>query len=172
MIGRTFLADRRGVAAIEGAIILPVMIAVFIGLIDLSSAHRLGRDLDRAAASVAAIAVSETRFDTQQQLKITNGLKAMMAADAESTNKLLVSVRGITNDGGTYRTDWTWESGGQTNPINAKTLFKNALPDGASGVVVYVQKAHRSFFDSGAFGNYTLNAAYAARPTKGTRILN
>lgn len=169
---RKFGEDHRGVAAIEGAILLPVIVAVFMGMIDLSSAQRLGRDLERAAASVAAITVSETRFDALQQQKITNGLRAMMPTTSDSQDMLSVSVRGITNNNGTYQTDWTWEPQGQMNPINAKKLFKNALPNGASGVVVYVEATHKSFFESGAFGNYTLNASYAARPNKGTRILN
>lgn len=95
-----------------------------------------------------------------------------MPATSDSQNTLSVSVRGVTNNNGTYQTDWTWEPQGQMRPINPRKLFKNALPNGASGIVVFVETTHRSFFETGAFGNYTMDASYAARPVKGTRILN
>ncbi len=211
-LSKKFTRDRRGVAAIEGAIILPLVVSVFIGLTDLSSASRLNRDLDRAAASIASIVVSGTRFDLERQQIVRNGLGAMIAGEAgagrtnppiTTTNplvtetnplaspmnsmsslsfepaisfdgadpKMKVLVAGITNDGGTYRTDWTWQPYGDVDVAAPTSLFDEALPDGAFGIVVYVQKVHKSFFNSGALGNYTLAASYAARPTKTTRIL-
>lgn len=210
-VSRRFAKDRRGVAAIEAAIIFPVMVTVFTGLVDLSSANRLSRDLDRAAASVASIVVSEARFTRDQKSIVLNGLANTISGSAGEappptpTNshnpntlqnpngidfgfsslsiepeisrgrgdpKMKVMVLGVTNDGGTYRTEWSWAPYGNVDAEAPTALFNNALPEGAFGVVVYVQKTHNSFFGSGALGNYTLSAAYAARPTKTTRILN
>ena len=52
-LARRYRADKRGVAAIEFALILPIMFVMFVGAVELSQAITVDRRVTQAASSVA-----------------------------------------------------------------------------------------------------------------------
>ena len=65
---RSFLRDRRGVAALEFALIAPVMIALYMGSVEATAGLDLNKNLGRATSMVADL-VTQQQTITKADIK-------------------------------------------------------------------------------------------------------
>jgi Flp pilus assembly protein TadG len=88
-----FLADRRGVAAAEFAIILPVLILILLGTAEIGSALLIDRKVTRATHIIAdLVAQSETVTTAQLEDIMQAAEEIMRPYPAESATIVLSSV--------------------------------------------------------------------------------
>ena len=59
-LARRFRRDRRGVAAIEFALVVPLMLVMYLGTIEISAAVSVNRKVSRIAATVADLVTQQT----------------------------------------------------------------------------------------------------------------
>ena len=59
-LAKRFRSDRRGVAAIEFALVVPLMLVMYLGTIEISSAVSINRKVSRIAATVADLVTQQT----------------------------------------------------------------------------------------------------------------
>ena len=57
---RRFRRDRRGIAAIEFALVVPLMLAMYLGTIEISAAVSINRKVSRLASTVADLVTQQT----------------------------------------------------------------------------------------------------------------
>jgi Flp pilus assembly protein TadG len=58
-----FLRDKRGIAAIEFALVVPLMLAMYLGTIEISSAVSINRKVSRVASTVADLVTQQDIVD-------------------------------------------------------------------------------------------------------------
>ena len=164
---RKFIKSRRGVIASEFALVVPIMIAIWLGIVELSSAHLVARKVEVAAQSAADI-IAQDEFMTVAKLDdIVAAINVILAP--YPTTSLGYDISSIVADsGGTNTVDWRRAGGtlagtAAPNPTIADNL--NSTDD--SVIVVTVTLVHEPLFLSyilGQFANFTLTETMFARP--------
>jgi len=95
---RTFGADRRGVAAIEFALIAPVMIMLYLGLAELTLAMMAERRASHAASVLADLVAQSSQMNTAQMTDVFQVGDAILAPFPASTlNMRVTSVKADAN---------------------------------------------------------------------------
>lgn len=73
-----FYADRRGVSAVEFALIAPVMIVILFSVIEISLLLTAGRKVTRAASTVADLVAQDDIITTDEMTDIFTASSAIM----------------------------------------------------------------------------------------------
>ncbi len=149
---RRGILDNRGIAAVEFALILPLMVVIFLGLVELLGGIRTGQRIDLVAHTLAdltaqkldcpnpAAGTSATNCKTGQaglsEADITNVFSAanvlMGLQLSDSSVKMTISEVNIASTSATTweaRTNWTvTRNGGAPRPCNQALTPANAPP--------------------------------------------
>ncbi len=140
----TLFNDIRGVAAVEFALIAPVMAALLLGTIELYEVTEVKRRVASTASSVADLAARPKALDNTDVRNIFSVAKNIFSPYNDAAIKItLTSVR--INLDGTSEVDWS--EGYNTAPLSADRPF--TLPNGlgvpgGSVIVANVQYEHSS----------------------------
>ena len=139
---RRLRRDQRGIAAVEFAMIAPVMFFLFAGTIEMSQAITVDRRVTQIASSTADLVAREKQITDAQLLSIANIADVLMRPYDPSKLKLtLVSVgakTGVTPVA-TTKVCWSYNyRGGVHTYANQQTyaLPNNAIIDAGGSVVV------------------------------------
>ena len=123
---RRFRRDQTGIAAVEFALLAPVMILLYFGLAELCQAHMAHKRMSHATSMVAdltARAQSVSRADLNNIFNIGNQIMQPFALDP-----LQSRVTSVTRDNtGVVRVNWSF---GRRMAARTGTL---AVPDGLIG---------------------------------------
>jgi Flp pilus assembly pilin Flp len=74
-----FAKDRRGVSAVEFALLLPVMIALYLGSVEISTGVSMQRKVTLTAGAVANLTAQSTALVTSDLTNIMNASTAILA---------------------------------------------------------------------------------------------
>ncbi len=107
---RRFAGDRRGVTAVEFALLAPLMIAFYFGLTEFCQGFMAQKRMSRSAASVADL-VAQTDVVTQDELADILAIGQTIMKPF-STTTLTLRVSSVTrNSSGVAKVDWSRASG-------------------------------------------------------------
>lgn len=107
---RSFLANRDGVAAVEFALIAPVMIVLYFGMCEFSQAYMAHKRMGHVASSVADIVARVSVIETGQLIDIFGAGQIIMSPF--SGDSLSIRVSSVTRDSnGVARVDWSHAEG-------------------------------------------------------------
>lgn len=141
-----FIANRRGVAAIEFAYIAPLMLLAMIGTLEAARAVAIHKRFQRATDMVADLVAREKAIGTNTT-EATAALDGMMKSIAHvmkpysaTVLKLgIVAVRAKSNDASNTRVEWSYAHSGYTVPAKCATYAMPAtgmLSNGGAAIVV------------------------------------
>jgi Flp pilus assembly protein TadG len=127
---RRFAADRRGTSTVEFAVLLPLMLTMYFGSIQITDAISADRQITLVASTVAEIT---SQYTTVSSTDVTNILSAASAVLAPfPVANALVTLSSVTIDAnGNATVAWsatlngTQRSGTVTNLIPASLLIPN-----------------------------------------------
>lgn len=161
---------RRGIAALEFALLAPVLIALSTGAIGLCLAIRARTDLAQAAQSMAQLIAAQSAVTPSTIADFCTGAADEMTPF--TTTSLQLSVASVTNSTGTPATDWTDTSCGNGSAIaGAASLAAATVPTiGDSTIVV---RASYTFHNPLALvlpATFDLTAIAYARPRANTTV--
>ncbi len=126
-IAARFGGDRRGVAAVEFALIVPIMLVLLIGSVEFNRIFTLDRKVGQAAASVADLVAqvsSISSSDLNDVLKISG---AILDPYPESGIKLVVSSLRVKGSG---KTEVMWSRGLNTAKWSTGAAPPVSVPSG------------------------------------------
>lgn len=104
-LGR-FARDRRGVSAVEFALLAPVMIAIYFGLAEFCQGFMAQQRVAHSTAQVADI-VAQTDVVTKDEIDDTMAIGGLILAPFSST-PLKMRVTSVTrNSSGVAKVDWS-----------------------------------------------------------------
>lgn len=87
--------DERGVAAIEFALILPLMLALYLGCVEISDGVAADRKVSLTAATVANLVAQSTTISTSDMSNILDASAAIMQPYSTDALKVTVSCLSI-----------------------------------------------------------------------------
>ncbi len=90
-----FGGDRRGVSAVEFALLAPVMVALYLGLVEISDGIGVDRKVSLTAAALANLTAQATTITTSEMTNILDASSAIVAPYSASKLKLTVSCLNI-----------------------------------------------------------------------------
>ena len=86
-----FRRDQRGVSAVEFAMLLPLMLTLYLGGVEISQAVTVDRKVSLAARAVADLVAQGTTISNAEMTNILNAAKAVTAPFPDSNLKVTVS---------------------------------------------------------------------------------
>lgn len=166
-LGR-FGLDERGVAAVEFAIIAPVLIALYLGLAELCQAYMAQKRASHVASQVADI-VAQADVVTVDQITDTFAISALVMRPFTSTN-LAMTVSGVTRGtDGVARVDWSRTQGGSVRS-GTVTIPAGLISNGESIILSEATYAYRSPLARLFPGVRNFRSTYYLRPRLVERI--
>jgi Flp pilus assembly protein TadG len=144
--------DQRGIAAVEFALILPFMLTLYLGIVELSKGYMASQRMTLVARTLADLVAQQQQLQTGGTTNITDSIMsnifgasaAIMAPYATTKLTMTVSQVLLSNKSdGTCcqaKTDWTIANNGGTarpcqvlTPSNAAPVSTTTMPTGFTG---------------------------------------
>ena len=121
-----FAGDKRGIAAVEFAMLLPLMLALWLGAVELSQAIAADRKVTLSARTISDLVSQVTSTSTSD---ISNSLNASSAVMAPySSSKLKVTVSSVTIDANSKATvAWSCTLNGTARSKGSSVTLPAAL---------------------------------------------
>lgn len=151
-ITHRFWADRRGAAAIEFAIVFPVMLVMLFGEVELGQLMVATRRADNAASTVGDIVARLQQMDDTQKTGAFAAATAIMSGAASGPPDLRISEVYVTG-AGAKKYVWSEAQGPSLaahttcSPLNTRDAAKLAgviLPAGSYVILSEIQYSWRS----------------------------
>ncbi len=167
---KSFRENKDGVAAIEFAIIAPVMVTLFFGAVELSDGLLADRKVTVVASSIADLVSQDTQIDNAGMADIFKAAEAVIVPYNVSSLSVRVSSINVDVDGST---DVGWSDGYNISAYSPGTNY--ALPNGIAqpgGSVIVTEVAYNfnSILGHIIVGTLTLNDQFYARPRRVLRV--
>ncbi|MCJ8507749.1 pilus assembly protein [Rhizobium lemnae] len=107
------LGDRRGVGAVEFAILAPILIAIYITCFELTIGLSVSKRVTKATGTVADLVTQQTSVTKLYLASMIDVSKAIFVPYNTSTTNLKLKITGISVDStGTPKVVWSWDQGG------------------------------------------------------------
>ena len=150
---RSFGGDRRGVAAVEFAFLVPVILFLLIGVFEVSRAVAMDRRFDLATSMVADLVAREENITAADLNAIYNIVgQTMSPFDASSLKVSVIPVKASPNDAANTRVypaatnRPTYHAGIQPAKCAAYSMTTGLVPKGASVIVVETEYTFKPVF--------------------------
>ncbi len=152
-IQRRFIASTRGVAAVEFATIMPVMVVLFLATFDGGRALAIYMKMRSATYALAAIT---NQYQTIQSTDMTSIVAATAAVFAPyattSTNPVVKITQIAVSSGGAATVSWSYSQGGTARTKGASITIPSALQIKST----YLIFAEVSYTFTPMFGYFTV----------------
>jgi Flp pilus assembly protein TadG len=174
---RKFPTAAEGVAATEFAIVVPFMLVLLVGGVELGNGMAINVKVSATAHSVADMVTQNTSLSTASMQNILTGATAIIAPYAVNNSQLLVTVSEVSSDAnGNLTLQWSQSYDGSSFGTGRTSLGTNGLyaaltrPTSLNGTVgnannVNNQNDQVSFIVSEASYAYTPNLGYTISGT-------
>lgn len=138
-LARRFAGARGGIAALEFALILPVMLTIYLGSSEVSDGLAAKRKLSHVASAISDLVAQDTVISNTAEINdIFAAAAAIMSPFSEASLK--VTVTAITMDANKKGTvAWGQTLNGATCPTKGSSVAVPATFQAANGFLVLVQ---------------------------------
>ncbi len=168
LIPRLF-RDRRGVSAVEFALIAPILILLYFGLAEFCQGFMAQKRMGHVSATVADLVAqnaSVTRGDVEDVFTI--GALVMRPFSAEPLAQRISSVTRDTR--GVVQVDWSMTSGGEWTDRTTVSVPEGLIADGESLIMTEVTYDYDSPADYMLPGLTRFSHTYYLRPRVSDRV--
>ena len=118
--------DQRGVSAVEFAMLLPLMITLYLGTVEISQGVGIDRKVTLTTRTVADLASQVSSINNADMTNLLNASSAVIVP--YDTSKLKVTVSEITIDNnGTAKIIWSDTLGGTKRAVGSTVTLPTAL---------------------------------------------
>lgn len=163
---RRFGADDRGVSAIEAALLMPFMISLYLGGVQLSQAIDIDRKITQTARTVADLTAQVASTDSAGVTTVLNAATQVMSPYADSTanaSKLMVRVSVIKIDAESKVTI-EWSKARNGDPLAAVTVPPALVIPNTYLVLGEAEYAYKPEIGSALTGTMNLDDRIYMRP--------
>ena len=161
-----FRRDHKGVAAVEFAIILPLMLIFFIGVVETATALTANRKTTAVASTVADLAAQAITLSDSDIFDIFGAARSIM--QPHGSNDIQIRLTSASDSGGgNVSVDWSEGynmapySQGQSVNVPPDIVFTNG-----SVIIAEVRYTYQSAFTYYAYGDIAMEDKFYARPRR------
>ncbi len=166
-----FWRDRRGVAAIEFAVIAPVMITFYYGMTEVTQAMMADRRNSHVASAVGDLVTQSSQISTAELTDIFSIGQKIMAPFPSSTLKMRVMGVSV-NATGVAKVDWCDVSGLTDLADGATvTLPANLVANGESIVIAESSYTYDSPLDRFIPSALTFSVKIYMKPRRSNKVM-
>jgi Flp pilus assembly protein TadG len=148
-LATALMADCRGIAAIEFAVIVPIMLVMFFGTVEISSAVAVGRKVTLMARTLSDLASQSTSVDDTAIANFFAAGGAIMTPYAATPIKATISELFIDPSTLQARVQWSQPYGGGATRARGSTV---AIPTTLAVAGTYLMFAEVSYLYTPAVG--------------------
>ncbi len=167
---RRFIADRRGVSAVEFALLAPIMIAFYFGLAEFCQGYMSQKRMAHTASAVADL-VAQTDVVTTDELDDIIAIGGLIMKPF-STSGLTVRVSSVTRGtDGVAKVDWSRGSGiAALGKNTVATVPSDMIANGESVVMAETTYAYSSPIKYLMADVTTFHGKFYSRPRKVDKV--
>lgn len=129
-----FANDRRGVSAVEFAMLLPLMLTLYLGSVEVSQGISIDRKVNLTAHTVADLVAQVSSIDTAGVNAVLGAATAIMAPYPDKDVKVTVSVVDIDKNG-SAKIKWSSTKNGTARAIGSSVTVPAALNTPSTSLV-------------------------------------
>jgi Flp pilus assembly protein TadG len=122
----SFAQDRRGVSAVEFAMLLPLMVTLYLGAVEISQGVSIDRKVTLTTRTVADLASQVSSINNADMTNILNATAAVVAPYDTSRLRVVVSAVTIDNNGAA-RVAWSDTLNGTAHGVGTSVTLPTAL---------------------------------------------
>lgn len=165
---RTFANDRRGLAAVEFALIAPVMVIMFFGATELSSAVDCNSRVSRVSSTVADLVAQETTVSSTDTGNDFSAANAILYPYASSNARIIVTSLVADSTG---KVTVAWSDAQNTSPRSAppSNIPTGILPANSSVIYAEVTYAFTSAVPY-LLGSVNLTSSFYSKPRRSVKV--
>jgi Flp pilus assembly protein TadG len=153
----SFARDRRGVSAVEFALLLPLMVTLYLGSVEISQGVGIDRKVTLTARTVADLASQVSSIASTDMSNILTATSAVIAP--YDASKLKVTVSAVTIDSSsTAKIKWSCTLNGTQRAVGSTVTLPAAL-NVASTTLVWAEATYAYKPTIGYVVTGTLNLA-------------
>jgi|ERR1043166_49715 Flp pilus assembly protein TadG len=121
-----FARDRRGVSAVEFAMLLPLMITLYLGTVEISQGVAIDRKVTLVTRTIADLTSQASTVSTTDMTNIFNATTSVMAPYDVSKLKVTISLVTIDSNAAAKVT-WSCTYQGTKRAVNSSVTLPSAL---------------------------------------------
>ncbi|MDX9998020.1 MAG: TadE/TadG family type IV pilus assembly protein [Phenylobacterium sp.] len=171
---RHFLRDRRGVAAVEFALIAPLMIALYFGLAELTMALMAEQRSNHLAAMAADLVAQDPQTTKDSLDDVMSTGRAVMAPFPAGAGDLKIRITGVVADeDGTATVTWSRATAGFATRSVGSSLEdspENLLVENEGLVLAEVEYTHTPVIGYVIDQKMTFKDRWFARPRQSAQV--
>jgi Flp pilus assembly protein TadG len=118
--------DQRGVSAIEFAMVLPLMVTLYFGAVEISQGVAIHRKVTLTARTVADLASQVTSINNNDMTNLLSAASAVVAPFPVGQLKVTVTAVDIDNNGGA-KVAWSDTLNGQKRAVDSTVTVPTVL---------------------------------------------
>jgi Flp pilus assembly protein TadG len=131
---RSFQDDKRGVSAVEFAMLLPLMITLYLGGVEVSSAIAVDRKVTLVARTLGDLVAQSTSVNATDMTNILNAASSVVQPYSSSLIKATVS-RVDVDGNGAAKVIWSKTKNGTARAANSSVTLPTALNTANTSVI-------------------------------------
>jgi Flp pilus assembly protein TadG len=174
----SFLADRRGVSAIEFTLIAPILILAYVGAVELGTALTIDRRVSTVASTAADLVAQEkttSNADLQDVVAAATTILAPYLASPYSPTQLKIALTSVVADqNNAGKVDWSYASNGATARAKNSSYPTPTGLTQANGSVIVAEVTYdfKPLVNIKAFtpGSFKMTRTFYARPRKSVKV--
>jgi Flp pilus assembly protein TadG len=161
---RRFARDKRGISAVEFAMLLPLMMTLYLGGVEVSQAVAIDRKVTLIARTVADLIAQVTSVNSTDMTNILAASTAVVAPYPDTKLKIVVSRVDI--DGSSVaKVIWSKTKNGTARAVNSTVTLPSALTVANTSLIwAEVQYAYTPTIGYVITGTMTLKDQIYMRP--------
>ncbi len=129
-----FANDRRGISAVEFAMLLPLMLTLYLGSVEVSQGISIDRKVNLTAHTVADLVAQVSSIDTAGVNAVLGAATAIMAPYPDKDVKVTVSVVDIDKNG-SAKVKWSSTKNGTARAVGSSVTVPAALNTPSTSLV-------------------------------------
>lgn len=161
---RRLLHDREGVAAIEFALLAPLLLALLMGTVTLFDLFRASQNVEKATFTAGDILSRQSTINAAYLQSTFSTVTTLVGGDATQISMRVSSIKRTLS---TYSVDWSKVTGKAVPLLTTSTIPTSRIPDIADGdsvLVIDTFVPHSAIFSIAGFNAITFNSMSAYRP--------
>jgi Flp pilus assembly protein TadG len=123
---RRFAVDTKGVSAVEFALVLPLMLTLYLGGVEVAQAISASRKITLVSRTVADLASQSSSISETNMTNLLNASAAVVSPFSSSTLKVTVSQVKI-DANGNATVDWSKSRNGTARGVGSPVTLPEAL---------------------------------------------
>jgi Flp pilus assembly protein TadG len=162
-----FCRQTSGLAAVEFALLLPIMLSFFLGLIEVSQALTCRASVTDLAATGSDLVAQESTVTTADMTNVFNALSALLFPFDATKAQITITSIVDNNTATTGKVAWSCTHGGTARAVNSVVTVPSGIivPGGGGSVILAeVNYAYASSISTYFVKNVTMTNSFYSKP--------